>query len=235
MNVVDYAILAIIALSVLWGFYRGFIQSVLSMGAVLLALVGSFLIYPQVASMIQNNQDLARSLIHYTDASSRLGNLELSVAQVGTLTQSAISSIMQNIQLPAPIDSILQYNLQHQVFAGAGIQTVAEYVNQTIVAVSINILCFFLCFLALYLVLSILINMLRAVFRFPLLKQLDWLAGGVFGVLRGVVLCYALFALVPLVMTVVPFEQFNELVEQSTLARIFNNGDLIMSIINRRF
>ncbi len=235
MNVVDYAILAIIALSILWGFYRGFIQSVLSMGAVLLALVGSFLIYPQIANMIQNNQDLARSLIHYSDASSRLGNLELSVAQVGTLTQSAISTIMQNIQLPAPIDTILQYNLQNQVFAGAGIQTVAEYVNQTIVAVSINILCFFLCFLVLYLLMSILINMLRCVFRFPLLKQLDWLAGGVFGALRGVVLCYALFALIPLAMTVVPFEQFNELVEQSTLANIFNNGDLIMSIINRRF
>ncbi len=235
MNVVDYAILAIIALSILWGFYRGFIQSVLGMGAVILALVGSFLIYPQVANMIQNNQDLARSLIHYTDASSRLGNLELSVAQVGTLTQNAIATIMQSIQLPAPINTILQYNLEHQVFAGVGINTVAEYVNQTIVAVSINILCFFLCFLVLYVVMSILINMLRAVFHFPLLKQLDWLAGGVFGALRGVVFCYAVFALVPLLMTVVPFEQFSEMVEQSTLAKVFNNGDLIMSIINRRF
>ena len=235
MNVVDYAILAIIALSILWGFYRGFIQSVLSMGAVLIALVGSFLIYPQIAGMIQNNQDLARSLIHYTDASSRLGNLELSVAQVGTLTQSAIGTIMQNIQLPTPIDAILQYNLEHQVFAGAGIRTVAEYVNHTIVAVSINILCFFLCFLVLYVVLSILINMLRCVFHFPLLKQLDWLAGGVFGALRGVVFCYALFAMIPLLMTVIPFEQFSVLVEQSTLAGVFNNGDLIMSIINRRF
>jgi uncharacterized membrane protein required for colicin V production len=235
MNIVDYVILAIIALSILWGFYRGFIQSVLSMGAVILALIGSFLIYPQVANMIQSNQDIARSLIHYTDASSRLGDLELSVAQVGTLTQSTIGNIMQNIKLPTPINTILQYNLENQVFSKAGISTVAEYVNQTIVAVSINILSFFLCFLVLYLVMSILINMLRAVFHFPLLKQLDWLAGGVFGALRGVVICYAVFALVPLLMTVVPFEQFSELIDQSTLAKVFNNGDLIMSIINRRF
>ncbi len=235
MNIVDYVILAIIALSILWGFYRGFIQSVLSMGAVILALIGSFLIYPQVANMIQSNQDIAMSLIHYTDASSRLGDLELSVAQVGTLSQGTIGTIMQNIQLPAPINSILQYNLEHQVFSKAGISTVAEYVNQTIVAVSINILSFFLCFLVIYLVMSILINMLRSIFHFPLLKQLDWLAGGVFGALRGVVICYAVFALVPLLMTVVPFEQFNELMEQSALAKVFNNGDLIMSIINRRF
>ncbi len=234
MNVVDYAILAVIGLSVLWGFYRGFIQSVLGMGAVLLALAGSFLIYPYIAGLIQNNSSIARSLIHYTDATSRLGNLELSLSKVGTLTQSAIDSILQNIHLPSPIDAILQYNLQNQVFAQAGITTVAEYVNQTIVAVSVNILSFFACFLVLFIVLSILINMLRCVFRFPLLKQLDWLFGGVFGLLRGAVLCYAIFALVPLLMTVVPFEQFSTLIESSTLAKIFNNGDLILSIINRR-
>ncbi len=234
MNIVDYAILAIIALSVLWGFYRGFIQSVLSMGAVLLALVGSFMLYPQIAGSIQSNQDLARSLIHYTDAASRLGDLELSVAQVGNLSQSAIDSILQNIQLPTPMDSILKFNLANQTFAKAGISTVSEYVNQTIVSVSVNILSFFLCFVVLFLVLSILINMLRCVFRFPLLKQLDWLAGGIFGGLRGVVICYALFALIPLLMTVVPFEQFSEMIEQSVLARVFNNGDLIMSILNRR-
>ncbi len=235
MNIVDYVIIAIIALSVLWGFYRGFIQSVLNMGAVLLALVGSFLIYPQIANGIQNNQDLARSLIHYTDAASRLGDLELSVAKVSTLSQSAIDSIMQNISLPAPMDTILQHNLQNQVFSQAGISTVAEYVNQTIVAVSINILCFFVCFAVLFLLMSVLINMLRCVFHFPLLKQLDWLVGGVFGALRGVVICYAVFALVPLMMTVVPFEQFSDMIQQSAMARIFNNGDLIMSIINRRF
>ena len=234
MNIVDYAILAIIALSVLWGFYRGFIQSVLSMGAVLLALVGSFMIYPQIAGNIQNNQDLARSLIHYTDAASRLGDLELSVAQVGNLSQDAVNGILQSIQLPPPMDTILKYNLTHQAFAKAGISTVSEYVNQTIVAVSVNILCFFLCFVVLFLLLSILINMLRCVFHFPLLKQLDWLAGGIFGGLRGVVICYALFALIPLVMTVVPFEQFSEMVQQSVLAKVFNNGDLIMSILNRR-
>jgi hypothetical protein len=33
----------------------------------------------------------------------------------------------------------------------------------------------------------------------------------------------------------VPFEQFSELMDQSTLAKVFNNGDLIMSIINKRF
>ena len=91
--------------------------------------------------------------------------------------------------------------LGENVFASSGALTVAEYVSQTILQAAINILCFLVCFAALYIVLSIVLNLLRAVFRFPALKQLDGLAGGLFGLLRGLLLCLAMFTLVPLVQT----------------------------------
>ncbi|MBQ8536190.1 MAG: CvpA family protein [Clostridia bacterium] len=233
MNIVDYVILGIIGLSVLWGFYRGFIQSVLNMGGCLVALVGSFYAYPHLAQMIQSNQDLVRNLIHYTDASSRLGDLELSLTNVSALGQETLNTILSNVALPEPLSSLLSYNLENKVFAAQNITTVSDYVNQTIVSVSINIICFLLCFVAIYLVISVVCNLLRAVFRFPLLKQLDWLVGGVFGALRGVIFCYAIFVLIPLVQTIIPFEEFGVLLEASALAPIFNNGNLILSIMNR--
>ena len=77
---------------------------------------------------------------------------------------------------------LLQVNLENQVYAGyAGVDTVADYVSQTIVNSCINILCFLVCFVLLYLAVAIIVNALKAIFRFPVLKQLDWLAGGVFG------------------------------------------------------
>jgi len=235
LNIVDYVILGIIGLSVLWGFYRGFIQSVLNMGGCLAALVGSFYVYPHLAGMIQSNEGLVRSLIHYTDASSRLGDLELALTNVSNLGQNTLNTILTNVNLPEPLSSLLSYNLENQVFASQNITTVSDYVNQTIVAVSINIICFLLCFLAIYLVISMVCNLLRAVFRFPLLKQLDWLVGGIFGALRGVIFCYAIFVLIPLVQTVLPFEELTLLMNESTLAPIFNNGNLILSIMNRAF
>ena len=77
-------------------------------------------------------------------------------------------------------------------------------------------------------------SLLRAVFRFPVLKHLDWLAGGVFGLLLGVVLCFAFFTVLPLLESVVPLTEFRELVDQSALAQVFENGNLIISIMNRR-
>jgi len=100
--------------------------------------------------------------------------------------------------------------------------------------VSINVLCFLLCFVVCFLITTILVNLLRAVFRFPVLKHLDWLAGGVFGFLLGIVICFVAFTILPLLESVVPIPEFRELVAQSELAQVFRNGNLVISIMNRR-
>ena len=85
-----------------------------------------------------------------------------------------------------------------------------------------------------YAALSIVFNLIRAVFRFPVLKQLDSLAGGVFGLLRGLLLCLIVFTLIPLVQTMVPLDIITELLDGSLLAPIFMNGSLITAIMNER-
>ena len=234
MNAVDYVIIGLIGLSVLFGLYRGFVSSVLNTGGCLIAFALSFWLYPKAAGLIQNNQELVRTLLHYTDASSRIGDLELAISNVAQLTQEKIAEIISKVQLPAPLSALLESNLQNQVWAQEGAATVADYVSQTILTASVNIICFLLCFLVLFLAVSLVLNLLRVVFRFPLLKRLDGLAGGAFGFLRGLIFCYALFALAPLVLTVVPFDQLGEMIDQSRLAAFFNNGNLILSIMNQR-
>lgn len=234
MNIVDYAVLGVIGLSLLFGFYRGFISSVLNTGGCLVAFGLSFVLYPKLAAAIQSNEGLVRTLMHYTDASSRIGDLELAISNAGQLTADKISEVLSKVALPAPFDTLLRVNLEEQVYAAMGIDSVADYVSQTILTASINIICFLVCFVALYLALSIVVNLLRAVFRFPLLKQLDWLAGGVLGFLRGVVICYVIFTVAPLVLTVVPIDLISQLLEESAFAPMFNNGSLILSIMNGR-
>ena len=156
----------------------------------------------------------------------------MAILDVATLTTNKVTEIIAKVQLPPPFDTLLKVNLEQQVYAGAGVDTVSDYVSQTILNASINIICFLVCFGAIFLAVSIVVNLLRAVFRFPILKQFDWLAGGVFGFLRGALICYALFAVVPLVLTMVPIELISELIDASVLAPIFNNGNIILSIMN---
>ena len=233
MNMVDYIVLGIMGLSILFGFYRGFISSVMNTGGCLISFGLSFVLYPKVAEYIQSNEELVRTLLHYTDASSRIGDLEMAITEVAGMSTDKIAQVLEKVSLPPPLDTLLASNMESLAFGvSSGVDTVADYVSQTILNSSINIICFILCFAAVYILLAILVNALKAVFRFPVLKQLDWLAGGIFGFLRGAVVCYAAFAIVPLVLTVVPIDIVSELLAESTLAPIFNNGNLILAIMN---
>jgi uncharacterized membrane protein required for colicin V production len=233
VNIVDWIIIAILGISVLFGMYRGFVSSVLNMGGGLLSFFGAFWLYPHLASLIQRNESLRMTLAHYLEPGSGL-DLALSETYVTNLGSSGIQQVLGKVSLPSPLDLILQTNLEHSASESLSISTVGEYVNQTILQASINIICFVICFLLMYVALSIVFNLIRAVFRFPVLKQLDSLAGGVFGLLRGLLLCLIVFTLIPLVQTMVPLDIITELLDGSLLAPIFMNGSLITAIMNER-
>lgn len=234
MNIVDIIILGIVALSVLIGLYRGFVASLASMGGGLLSMGLSFWLGPKLVTIIQSNPDWIRTLMSYTDASSRIGDLNLSLSKVSTLGQDGIAQILNRVSLPHPLDTLLKTNLENQVFASSGLTQVGDYVSQTILGAILNVICFVICFIALFVLFHFVLNFLKAVFRFPVLKQMNALAGGVFGLLRGALLCFVAFALLPLIETVVPVDGIADLVAQSSLAPLFNSGNLILAIMNGR-
>ena len=215
--------------------YRGFIQSVLNLAGGLVAFFGSFWLFPKLADVFSANTDITRMISTYTDSGSILGDLDLSSQSVSALSAESIASIVQRADLPEPISTLLQHNLAQQVFSPLGnlATNVGDYVNQTILSVSINVLCFILCFIVCFVVMTIVVNLLRAVFRFPVLKHLDWLAGGAFGLMLGVLLCGAFFTVLPLLESVIPIEDFRTLVDESALAGFFEHGNFIISIMNR--
>lgn len=236
MNAIDIIIIAVIGMSTLFGLYRGFIQSVLNLGGGLVSIWGSFWLFPRLSDILSSNTGFTRFISTYTDSGSVLGNLDLSSMAVNALSPEHVADIVAKADLPHPLGTLLSHNLAQKVFAPLGelATNVGDYVNQTVLSVSINVLCFLLCFVICFVVTTIVINLLRAVFRFPVLKHFDWLAGGAFGFLLGVLLCFVVFTMLPLVESVIPMEDFRLLVDESQLAQFFKNGNLIVSIMNRK-
>ena len=169
--------------------------------------------------------------MHYTDASSRIKDLELALTPVTELTQSALDQVMENANLPSVLESFVRQNVAQRTFASIGSVNISEYLNQTIISVSLNILCFILCFLAAYIVLSLLSHMICYVFRLPVLRHLDALIGGAFGALRGVLIVMVLAAIVPIILTISPIEQVEELINASKLAGFFFRDNMITAVM----
>ena len=235
MNIIDIIILVILGVSMIYGVYRGFVHTLLSVACCLLSVLIAFAFGPRLSAIVSNSKGVSSTLATYTDAVARVGDYDLAAANVSQLSDSLINQVLENVSLPQSIQNILRSNLSNQSFAGTGLSTVNDYVSNTVVAVAINILCFLACFALSYVVLSLQLSLIQHVFRLPLLRQLDWLAGGAFGLMRGALLLYALFLVVPLLSTIIPLDAFNELLSQSALSPIFQSDGLFARVISGRF
>ncbi len=235
MNIIDIIILVILGVSMIYGVYRGFVHTLLSVACCLLSVLIAFAFGPRLSAIVSNSKGVSSTLATYTDAVARVGDYDLAAANVSQLSDSLVNQVLENVSLPQSIQNILRSNLSNQSFAGTGLSTVNDYVSNTVVAVAINILCFLACFALSYVVLSLLLSLIQHVFRLPLLRQLDWLAGGAFGLMRGALLLYALFLVVPLLSTIIPLDAFNELLSQSALSPIFQSDGLFARVISGRF
>ena len=227
MNIIDIVILAVLAVSVVYGLYRGFISGVLSVAALIGSAALAFACSGQLADWLNGNRTLVDTLIYYTDAGSRIKNLDLSLLTVSQVSESALAQILENASLPDAFASVFVQNLS----TATGGMSVSTLLSQTIVSVSISILSFLICFLLAYVVLTIVIHLIQYVFELPVLRHLDALIGGVFGLVRGVLLLFILFTLVPIVMAVVPIEPLQALIDGSQLAPLFDSR-LILAILN---
>ena len=226
MNIIDIVILAVLAVSVVYGLYRGFISGVLSVAALIGSAALAFSMSGQLAAWLQGNQTLVSTLVYYTDAGSRIGDLELSLLPASQVTQTALARILSGAKLPSAFESAFLSALG----AAPSAMTVSDLLSNTIVSVSLSILSFLICFLLSYIVLSFVIHLINYVFELPVLRHLDALAGGLFGLVRGALLLFILFALVPIVLAVAPVEPLQAMIDQSRLAPLFDSR-IILSIL----
>ena len=226
LNIIDFMILAVLAVSVLFGMHRGFISGVLSLAALIGSAALAFLVSGDLAAWLKGNQTLVDTLLYYTDAGSRIANPDLSLMPVSQLSESALYQVLQSADLPDAFQSAFLSAIN----TAGGSTTIAQLLSETIVGVSISILSFLICFFIVYCIATFLIHMIQYVFELPVLRHLDALIGGAFGLLRGVLLLFILFALVPIVLAVAPVPQISELLNGSQLAPAFDSR-IILSIL----
>ncbi len=226
MSVVDIVILLIIGASVIYGLYRGFIQSVFSLVCLVLAVFMAFAYSPKVMAKLSDMPQLQEALVGYTDAIVRVGDAELASQNIQNMDQGLISKVLSNVKLPAPLDTLLRDALSSRQQV-----SVNDAVKGTIVQSALHVISFIIVFALVYLAGLIVLGFVRRIFRFPVLRQLDTLAGGVLGLVRGAALVYVLSLVMPLIQTVVVDEHFQTLLEQSKFLPIFSDSQFFIRIV----
>ena len=207
LNLLDITIIVILAFYLISGMYRGFITSMLGTLGFIGAWFGAQQLFPQVANLALSNQTLMAVLNQYLEPETFFASHAQAITSVSEVIaggesaiQNAITSVAQKLPV---VSKAFEANVRAQMFQNLGINTLADYLDQTVWQAVFNVGAFILCFIALYVLSALIVNLLDHVIAFPLVRGFDWLLGGLFGVARGLVIVVLVLFLLPALVSIV--------------------------------
>ena len=241
LNLLDITIIVILAFYLISGMYRGFITSLLGTVGFVGAWFGAQQLYPRVANMALSNQTLMAVLNQYLEPESFFASHAQATSTVSEVIaggeaaiQNAVASVSQKLSV---VSKAFEANVRAQMFQRLGINTLADYLDQTIWQAVFNVGAFILCFAALYVLACLVVNLLDHVIAFPLVRGFDWLLGGLFGLARGLVMVVLVLCLLPALVQIVSPEFAESLRSGSALYSyvtqldFLNVGNLVTGLI----
>ena len=231
MNLLDVCILGVFALFALIGWYDGFFVSLLKTAGFFVSWVCGMIFSPLAAKGILAQKSLTNALLYYTEGAELVADVELRRLPVSQLSAADLTRVLEDANLPRPLDTLVAKNMAGEVFASEGVTTVGEYFNQTIVAFTINVVSFLIVFLIVRVLFSLIVHGVDYTVRLPMLKHYDGLLGAGFGVVRAFFALFVVFMAVPTILVVVPFPAVREFLEQSFFGPFFYGSNFLLSFM----
>ena len=122
-------------------------------------------------------------------------------------------------------------NIMDEAFKDRGITTLGDYFNESIVHSIINIVSFICIYFVARILLTFLICWLDYSLRFPRLRLGDSIVGSALGLVRGFVDVLVVFMVVPILLTVLPFDSIETMITESAMASFLHTSNIFLKLI----
>ena len=235
MNLINALFILLIVIVIFEGIYRGFLYTAADLGGFLLAIITSYLLYPVVSAAVKASDTLFKFLIYYTEGAEKIVDFEDTSLLVSTISpeklDTVIASSVSQSSLTEPFSTLIRQNVLAQVFAPDGLDTLGKYYNMTIVCAVLNILSFAAVFMLARIVYTFVLGAINYSVQFPELKQYDRATGVLFGVTKGMLLCFLIVTIVPVIFLVVPVDRIAEYFHDSSIGMFFYQNNFFIHLI----
>ncbi len=234
MNIIDIGIIIILAMGFILGWYKGFLVSALNLLSYVVSWVVALSTYSSLATHIHQTK-LGSTLLYFSAGAEKLSDMSVANVSVTDIGFERIEEILSTSGIPSVVEGMMLENIKTGAFQSLGITTLSDYFNQTLINLSLSLISFLIIFFAVKLVCMFIIGFIDYVVKLPILKQCDKLIGGIIGVLLGCVAVWVILSIVPIFMSVLPLEDFNALIQESLLGKMFFNGNVIFNVLKSVF
>ncbi len=221
-NIIDMIGLAVILLSALVAFKRGFVKTFFGFISTFIAIILAFALCNKGVELLKQNTELDEILeITITKA---IGNQEDAKETDATETQESQNKISEVLS-----------NLPETIQDAVGIEAYKTNIKTTLVEKSVEIILKVLAWVIIYLVVRIILMVICVIFNgimnVPFLKQINNLAGLIIGAILGLFRVYVALALISFLVSFISMDYVVELIKNSMIISAMYDHNLLLNMI----
>lgn len=190
MNWVGIAALAILFGSVLLGWYRGFLKTILAMVQLIATIILVMLLSPIVKNILIENTGL-----YHQTKSSIISAIEEKLPELpegAELPPEMQNTLIENSSIPTLFQGLLKENNRAEVYEELGAATFLEYVGSYMADLIVGAVSFLIVFVVIRIAFQIRVLAFDLLGRLPVLGGINRLAGAAVGALRGLIILWIL-------------------------------------------
>ena len=215
--ILDIVIIVIMALSIFLGYRKGLVKIAVKLCAFLIAIIVSIVFYKPVSNIIINNTQLDEKI-----ESAIIENGSIKIEEEETqkdVQEQNKENFLENVQ--EYVDQTIT-ETQNELVKKAAKEISGRLIN-IIVIVGL--------FIITRLILILLVLISDVITNIPIIKQFNKLGGILYGIIRGLLLIYAILAIVFLVVSISGNSDIIETIESSMLTKFMYESNILLNII----
>lgn len=208
--ILDIILIAIMAISIFFGYKRGLVKVAVKLCALLVAIAVSIVFYKPVSDLIIENTQFDETIENIIIENGTEKLEENNVEQ---------ENLLQNMQ---------------EYVGNTITQTKNEIVENAAKEISIrliNIMVIVALFIGTRLLLVLLVLISDLITNIPIIKQFNELGGILYGVIRGVAVIYLLLAIVFLIVSVTANSNILNIINSSIITKFMYENNILLNII----
>lgn len=225
MNLVVLGILAFILLLVFRGYRKGFFKSAASAIGIVLAVLLTAILYPDVNKLL-----CQYTVLDDVIEQKIIEKFELP-EETKTATRNEEIDTIENLDLPDNVKGWLIANCNGETFLESGVDNVCSYIAKSLTAMVMRGISYVLTLLVLLLLLHILIMVLDVANYIPIVKSINKAGGAIFGAGQGILIVWIFMGIVTLLSTFSWAYQVIQMIDESPLLAWLYKKDIFLKII----
>lgn len=224
VNWMDVCIIILIILNGLRGLSIGLVLSVFSIVSYIAAGIIAKLYYPTLTNYILNNTNLIAKIQSFVF--SKIKYSDVARSEVG-----ANANIFDAMNLPKIIENLLMKSDAIKQYGEGVTNNIYNYISFAITQMIVEILSIIAIFLVVKFLINIAASILDGIASLPVINQFNRLGGFVFGIIKGVLIIFILFAIIVPAVSIFPSNFISIGLKNSILAKYFYDYNIILYMI----